>query len=116
MTVNRNSGNYSNTTPPHYQVSQKLHRIVSTSFVYWYKTEVLNLDSSNEKSEWDKMFNMWWKNVYKGITPTEKEQPMSAEEWLKCHPVKLIYNEDIQESTIRLIDVAPLLEQYKLIK
>jgi len=48
--------------------------------------------------------------------PTEKEQPMSAEEWLKCHPVKLIYNEDIQESTIRLIDVAPLLEQYKLIK
>jgi len=44
---------------------------------------VLNLDSSNEKSEWDKMFNMWWKNVYKGITPTEKEQPMSAEEWMK---------------------------------
>jgi len=53
---------------------------------------------------------------YANNNNTEKAQPKSAEEWLKCHPVKLIYNEDIQESTIRLIDVAPLLEQYKLIK
>ena len=109
MTVNRNSGNYSNTTPPHYQVSQKLHRIVSTSFVYWYKTEVLNLDSSNEKSEWDKTFNMWWKNVYKGITPTEKEQPMSAEEWLKEKYKDIPLSEQVGFSIETLSE---LLEQY----